>query len=252
MEENEVMEDGQLFAEEVPDGPEEAEASAEEESGETAEPQPEAENREDLPPKEPEPERFTFEAGGQTLSMTMAELQSAAARVRQADQIIREQNRMRASPEMQLVARLAAKSGMSTAQYVQAVEAQMQRQEVERMKEAGLPESYAKRLLELEQKERAREQAEERAAKKADTDRDFMEFVKAYPDVREFPAEVIEAIKGGEKPLSAYRAYENRQLKAQLAALRQNEENRKKTPGSLSGEGPAPDADAFLSGFGPA
>lgn len=258
MEENEIMEGEQLFDEDTDSGlltddeidepaDSPAEEPDEEPAGELSAPKAEEEE-----PAKQEPERFTFEANGQQMSMTMAELQSAAARVQQADQIIRQQNQMRTSPEMQLIARLAAKSGMSTAQYVQAVEQQMQQQEVERMKQAGIPEAYARRLMELEQKERAREQAEQQAARKAGTDRDFREFVEAYPDVKEFPAEVIEAIKGGAKPLHAYQAYENRQLKAQLAALRKNEENRKKTPGSLAGDGPAPDVDAFLSGFGQA
>ncbi len=262
MEENEIMEGEQLFDDDTDSGlltddeidsPEElTEEEPAGEPGEQQNPQVDGDAAPGQQQENQEPERFTFEANGQQMSMTMAELQSAAARVQQADQIIRQQNQMRTSPEMQLIARLAAKSGMSTAQYVQAVEQQMQQQEVERMKQAGIPETYARRLMELEQKERAREQAEQQAARKAGTDRDFREFVEAYPDVKEFPAEVIEAIKGGAKPLHAYQAYENRQLKAQLAAIRKNEENRKKTPGSLAGDGPAPDVDAFLSGFGQA
>lgn len=259
MEDNEIMEGEQLFDENEDSG-----LLTDEEISEPREPEREPggepggepndqENREPDPgqqQEQQEPERYTFEVNGQQMSMTMAELQSAAARVRQADQIIRQQNQQRNSPEMQLISRLAAQNGMSTAQYVQAVEQQMERQKIQQMVQSGVPEGFAKRLIELEQKERAREQAEQQAARKADTDRDFRDFVAAYPDVKEFPPEVAQAIRQGQKPLAAYQAYENRQLKAQLAAIRQNEENRKKTPGSMAGDGPAPDVDAFLSGFG--
>lgn len=204
------------------------------------------------PDENGEPQRYTIEAGGRQFSMTMADLQAAAVRGIQADEILREQNRQRNSPEMRLISRLAAQNGMNTAQYVQAVEEQLRRQEVDRMTAAGVPAEYAQRLLELERRDRERQQAEQAAARKAQTDQDFKDFVAAYPDVQTFPPEVAQAIRQGQKPLAAYQAYENRQLKAQLAAMKKNEENRQKTQGSLSGDGAAPEIDAFLSGFGPA
>lgn len=65
---------------------------------------------------------------------------------------------------------------------------------------------------------------------------ELLEFVKAYPDVFDIPKEVEEKVKGGAGLLSAYREYENAQLKEQLRALQQNEKNTKATPGSVGGD----------------
>ena len=67
--------------------------------------------------------------------------------------------------------------------------------------------------------------------------------------MQEFPEEVLAAISKGEKPLYAYQAYENRQLKTKLAAFQKNEENKQKTAGSMKGSGTPEEADAFSSGF---
>jgi len=56
-------------------------------------------------------------------------------------------------------------------------------------------------------------------------------------------------IAAGVRPVDAYRAYENRQLKAKLQTLTQNEQNTKNSPGSMRGEVPPLDGDDFLSGF---
>lgn len=61
---------------------------------------------------------------------------------------------------------------------------------------------------------------------------DLLDFVRQYPDVLEFPAEVEEQIRGGQKPLEAYRCYENAQLRRKLRELEQNEANRRGAIGS--------------------
>lgn len=198
--------------------------------------------------KTPEPVAFTV--GGKEYRMTMEEMQAAAVRGVEAQAVYQERDALRDSPERQLVARLAAQSGISVEEYVKNVENQLQAAEINRMKEAGMPEEYARRMLELERKEKERAAAEAETRRKEEVNRDFREFVAAYPEVKRFPPEVVQAIKGGQKPLEAYRAYESQQLKAEIAALKKNAENRGKVPGSLQGEGGGTETDPFLEGFG--
>lgn len=79
-----------------------------------------------------------------------------------------------------------------------------------------------------------------------------------YPDVdvQNLPDEVIERAQRGETLLSAYRAYDLKQLKDQLSsysteinALKKNQTNRQKTTGSLTGKGGSETLDAFMEGF---
>lgn len=64
---------------------------------------------------------------------------------------------------------------------------------------------------------------------------ELLEFVKAYPDVFDIPNEVKKLMKEGKSLLTAYREYENAQLKAELNALKQNKKNAATTPGSVGG-----------------
>lgn len=61
---------------------------------------------------------------------------------------------------------------------------------------------------------------------------DLLEFVKNYPGVLEFPLEVEEQIRSGQKPLEAYRGYENAQLRRKLREMEQNEANGRSAIGS--------------------
>lgn len=78
---------------------------------------------------------------------------------------------------------------------------------------------------------------------------DFCHLAQVYPEVNALPGPVLEAIGAGEKPLEAYRAYENSVLRQRVAAMEQNQRAREKAIGSLEGEGPGQGPDAFLTGF---
>lgn len=67
----------------------------------------------------------------------------------------------------------------------------------------------------------------------------YAEFVAEYPDVRpeDIPEEVWQDAQTEGSLVSAYRRYENEQLRARLAALEQNERNRAQAVGSAAGEG---------------
>lgn len=70
---------------------------------------------------------------------------------------------------------------------------------------------------------------------------ELLEFVKNYPEVREFPPEVEKQIRGGKHPLDAYRSYENELLRNKLRAFEQNENNKKSSMGSVKSQAGAAD-----------
>ena len=69
--------------------------------------------------------------------------------------------------------------------------------------------------------------------------RDMEAFLDAYPEVKpeDIPREVFERVRAGESLVSAYAQYEIQQLKAQIAAKTQNEQNAAKAPGSMKSQG---------------
>lgn len=76
------------------------------------------------------------------------------------------------------------------------------------------------------------------------------EFVRAYPDVFELPAEVLAAVAAGRGLLEAYRAYENEGLKQQLRAREQEARNAATSTGPAAGAGAGdPELDALLAVF---
>ena len=88
--------------------------------------------------------------------------------------------------------------------------------------------------------------------------RDSEEFARKYKDVdpKTIPQEVWEAVSSGESLVSAYGAYkanmtekENEKLRAEIEALKKNEENRSKSIGSMKTEGRQKGKDPFLEGL---
>ena len=121
-----------------------------------------------------------------------------------------------------------------------------------------------------------REDAEQRLARKSAEDaakaenekrektsqerikRDSEEFARKYKDVdpKTIPQEVWEAVSSGESLVAAYGNYlsaqtakENEKLRAEIEALKKNEENRSKSIGSMKTEGRQKGKDPFLEGL---
>ena len=121
-----------------------------------------------------------------------------------------------------------------------------------------------------------REDAEQRLARKSAEDaakaenekrektsqerikRDSEEFARKYKDVdpKTIPQEVWEAVSSGESLVTAYGNYladktakENEKLRAEIEALKKNEENRSKSIGSMKTEGQQKGKDPFLEGL---
>lgn len=163
------------------------------------------------------------------------------------------------SPAVRLVEQYAAASGMTLEQYLEAAQQGLQEQAVQRRVAAGVPEEEARRLTAQEAElaqlraEKARQeaarQAQEAQAARVDP---YLALLKEYPQIKstgDMPPQVMERIAAGETPLSAYRAWENEQLKAQMAARRAEQKNRRAAPGSADGLNGREQGDAFSAGF---
>ena len=103
----------------------------------------------------------------------------------------------------------------------------------------GVSNEEAKRLLELEAREKSIAQKEAAQTAEAKRREEFLNFAKAHPDVQpdKIPQEVWESVRGGASLDAAYTQYENKQLRAQLEALKQAETNKKRSAGSASSSG---------------
>lgn len=239
-----------LFAEE-PDATGDAEEGKTESAGEPLETEPEGNPEETIPEagKESAPAMVKVKHLGREVELSMEQLIANAQKGLDYDHIRQERDNLRQAPEIALLDRLAREAGMSRADYVAAVNRRQQEQQIASEVQRGVPEEAARRLHALEEAERKRAEEETARAAQRARNQDLLEFVQEYPDVREFPPEVLEAISKGQKPLAAYQAYENRQLKTKLAAMQKNQENRQKSAGSMKGSGTPEEADAFSSGF---
>ena len=116
--------------------------------------------------------------------------------------------------------------------------------------------------LEAERKklETGRTATTEETAAKAKRDADIQAFVKEFPeaakDVKSVPKEVWDAVHGGETLVNAYRAYEAKQLRAEVERLKaeaarkeQKEKNKAAATGSMSTTGGDKPKDKWLVGW---
>ena len=160
-----------------------------------------------------------------------------------------ELNRARNSPESMLMERLAREAGMSRENYMQALLQELEKNKVSKLTQQGVPEEYARRMLDLERKERQREIREARFRQESERRRQFAELVQEYPNLKELPKEVVNMMNQGASPLNAMRAYELKQLKEENAKLKQKMKNKASSPGSMNDLGESPKMDDFLAGF---
>lgn len=160
-----------------------------------------------------------------------------------------ELNRARNSPESMLMERLAREAGMSRENYMQALLQELEKNKVNKLTQQGVPEEYARRMLDLERKERQREIREARFRQESERRRQFAELVQEYPNLKELPKEVVNMMNQGASPLNAMRAYELKQLKEENAKLKQKMKNKASSPGSMNDLGDSPKMDDFLAGF---
>lgn len=160
---------------------------------------------------------------------------------------------------------MAKNQGMTLAEMVDETRAEIMAKETNKSVDVcrGII-ANERKALELEAQKKALEsrssEAEEQANAKAKMEADVKAFVDAYPDAAKdpnsLPKEVWDAVHKGESLVNAYRAWENKQLKAQLDKEKkdaerraQEQKNKARSTGSQSTAGKRTDADAFDSAW---
>lgn len=201
-----------------------------------------------------EPYMIPYTFNGENLKMDAAEaapwiqMGKNYAPVREERDRLR-QFRQEAEPAYTLVKDYAEKNGMTVPQYLEALRKNdlmnrgMSEQEAEREI------SYENRKAALDAQEKvinAHKQQQEAAvqaqrSKQERVQRETADFLNAFPDVKvsELPREVWDEVAKGVPMVTAYTMHENKRLQAELAAERQNNANRQRTPGSLGGNAAA-------------
>lgn len=147
------------------------------------------------------------------------------------------------------ITKIATSYGMTTEEYIAAVEKQAHEAEIQTQLDNGIPREVAERLLNLENQSKLQQEKETAMQKQSAQNKQFADFVAKYPDIKELPQEVISALDKGVPLAYAYVEYENKTLKARLAAYEKNTTNKQKSTGSMIGEVANEDTDDFLSGF---
>lgn len=182
------------------------------------------------------------------------------------DKLVEQKKALENSKVFSYVSKKANELGMTVDEYMDSVEKYEQEQEqirqqqqIDEMVESGVPEEVAKEVVATsqlrKQLQEEKNQLEEEKRKKASEeakDKEFLEFLEAFPDVKaeDIPKEVfLNAQKSSLK--QAYLEYQNSEYKKQLEILKTNQKNEQKSIGSITDTGvnEQEGSDPFLEGF---
>lgn len=251
--------------------------------------QPAAENAEAAETKEqnqqPSDDSFEIKYMGETKRIGREEMIALAQKGMDYDRIREERDKM--SPELDglrsdktklteyegFLAKLAESVGMDIPAMIESTQAKMLVAD-EAKKGNTITEDFALQRIRFERekanfekqktksesaKPKADGQAETESGKqtaaedaaKARRDDEAKAFLKEYPDVnpKTIPKEVINKWMAGEPLIHAYMAYENKKLKADLAAMEQNMKNSGRSTGSVKSAGAGRATDPVFAGW---
>ena len=149
-------------------------------------------------------------------------------------------------PRLGLINKLAEQSGMTSDEFISAVEEQQRLSDLNDLVSNNIPEEFAQEILE-NRKFRAVYQAEQTEKQKQEQlQQTVKEFLTIYPDVKtnEIPQNVWDEVNQGKNLIDAYAKHENNTLKTRLAELQQklninqsNINNEQSSTGSVTGHG---------------
>ena len=256
--------------------------SVEEEPADTAQEQPEEPTEEttEEPSEETEPEGATPKAGikvkfnHEERELTLEEARELAEKGLALDKTRAELETLKSAREFKILDAYAARNNMTREQYVQYLEQNEEKLAVRdaeaevRKNDPDLSDDAAREMAQMRVRQQAQQrqidaqtrQAQARQAQQQDNVRQWEEFLREYPDLNtadKIPEEVQNAIRKGERPLTAMYRYELDKVKAESEALRgklqaqeKNQKNRETAVGSVTGtDGTEDYIDAFFSGF---
>lgn len=168
------------------------------------------------------------------------------------------------TPEKRLLARFAQANGTTYEEYIKGLEESAKGAEEDfasrriREEHPDWDEEKVSMRAKLDLIERQKSKAAEDRAAQFELDKPILEFMQKYPDVREFPESVKADINKGIHPIVAYESYvQNQNYEAKMATLSQElaraqkeQENRKRSTGSLKDTDDGGERDMFLEGLG--
>ncbi len=209
------------------------------------------EDPDDLFREEPEQKEpaYTVKYNGQEMKLPLSKLIENAQKGMNYDKVVAQRDQLKASKEFELLDEFAKEAGMSRGDYIAYLEQKSQESFLQHQKEKGVPPKTALELYHLKQRDFGSRMNKLRQDSETQRREQFVQLYREYPQLTSLPDSVCDAIEHGETPLNAYRAYELKLLKDQLAAAEQNQLNRERSLGSMAGEGSIEDGDDFLAGF---
>lgn len=181
---------------------------------------------------------------GMDYDRVKGQLEEARASLKEFDQV--KSDLAKRNEQLQWLEELAKEQGMSLDDLIEVTQVDVMSRKTGQAKEVcrGIVKNQR-----LERELKAREaKMNETVDQNAKRDADIDAFMKAYPnlaaDPKNLPQEVWDAVKGGESLLNAYRAYEIKELRAQLEKQKaeaekklQKEINKSRSTGSQSTKG---------------
>lgn len=259
------------FEGEAPESTEEApeavqEPEAENQSEQEAKPQ-------EAPEAKPEPnapQTLRVKYNGQEMDMPIEQAIPLIQKGMNYDHVNEQLTALKNAPERQMIENLARQSGKTPQEYMRDVTAAMETQKVRAImaQNPGMSKETAMQMLEKDKQlektqselETARRQ-EAQAAPEIKRNQMLRDFFTRHSDLspKDIPQEVLKAVGEGSDMESAYMAWQNKQLSAQLqemqaklAALETNQNNKAKTVGTVENAAPQEPRDevweAFLKG----
>ena len=216
-------------------------------------------------PEVKEPEFLKIKYNGAEEGLTRDQTITLAQKGRNYDKLQARLQAMENNPTLKVFAEQANKAGISIDEYAHRLSQYQEQSQIHSLMsefkkqnpnvDDSVAEQYAKQAyqnMQYQKKQNEEQRLQQAADIRRQTANDEMAvFMREYPniDVRELPKEVIDDINSGQNLMSAYRGYENRMLKEQLAAERKNVANKRISTGSVSENMANEESDPFLQGL---
>lgn len=217
------------------------------------------------PSTEPTEQKYKVKVNKKEKELTLDELIANAQKGMDYDRIREDRDKIKPIYEkskkaIELLERKAKEANMPLEQYAAFIEQADKQQEIDSYKQQlidkGVDEDTASEIANikfengslkstvdnLSQQTRAQEEQQ------AKVQRDIEEFARMFPDVQEFPPDVIQDINSGMNPVTAYLKFQNDVKDKELAALRQNAKNKEIDTGSVQTQKDT-EQDPFVAGL---
>lgn len=278
-----MVEDIDLFADEEADfyepTSEEGEATEEAETAQmTEEEETPAEETAQTPAVEND-SLLDIVYNGQAMQLNKQQAVELAQKGMNYDKLQQRLQEAQNSPERQLIARMAAESGMEVGAFMQSVEQQLASYKVNARANQLMNDNYldadtamrlaqteieneslrnqqaAAQKLQDERRQKYEQQLAENQRKKDTFIREIGELTRTYPDFKDkyptiesMPEVMQAAIRNGESIKTAYQQVVIEELRQENAAYKQNQKNAASSTGSATGAGQM-ETDDFLGGL---